>query len=231
MKIPNFYKIKFSEIQEYNHTPTEKVKFFFLSYIFAFIIMFIVLLLITMPMDFFVMKVLHFDSIKKTISPLKSFPHRYPFYLVVFISPFFEEILFRLALILNKKNISIFIGLLVYVILGGKISTFSIGNSSYIYFALIGLAISSLTYFYLPQQTVDSLRKHCTHYLIKFSILFFGLIHIANASVLHWELSLFYPFFVLPQIIMGYFITNLRLKYGFWWGYALHVLFNAIGRI
>ncbi|HAH56367.1 MAG TPA: hypothetical protein DCM02_14065 [Flavobacterium sp.] len=88
-----------------------------------------------------------------------------------------------------------------------------------------------MTYFYLPQQTVDSLRKHCTHYLIKFSILFFGLIHIANASVLHWELSLFYPFFVLPQIIMGYFITNLRLKYGFWWGYALHVLFNAIGRI
>lgn len=230
MKIPNFYKIKSNEIQDFNHTPIVKVKFFFLSYIFAFITMFIVLLLITMPMDFFVMKVLHFDSIQKTISPLKNFPQKYPFYLVVFISPFFEEILFRLALILNKKNISIFIGLLVYVILGGKISTFSIENSSYIYFALIGLVISILTYFYVPQQMIDLLKKR-SHYLIKFSILLFGLIHIANASVLHWELSLFYPFFVLPQIIMGYFITNLRLKYGFWWGYSLHILFNAVGQM
>lgn len=227
MKINPFFKLQLNNIQQLEHNLVQKVKFFVLSYFFALASMFFLLLFVTMPMDFFIMKVLHYESMQKILDPLKNQNIHYPFYLVVFIGPFFEEILFRLGLIINKKNISFFIGVLIFEILGGSITTFSLTNSSSIYFALIGLAGMLLSYFYLPKQVLDFLNNYRS-YLIRFSILFFGLLHLTNASEFHWQLTLFYPFFVLPQIVMGYFITNLRLKYGFFWGLGLHIVFNAV---
>ncbi len=226
MKINPFFKLDFYNSQISSHTIVQRIKFLIYSLVFAMVTMFVLMLFISMPIDFFVMKVLHFDSIQKTLNPLQNSAIKYPFYLVVLIGPFFEELLFRLALVINKKNISLFLGVLAYEILGGRITTFSFDNKPYIYFALIGLAVSVLYYFYLPKQALDFLNKHRA-YLIKFSILFFGLLHIANASEFHWQLTLFYPFFVIPQLVLGYFVTNLRLKYGFWWGLALHILYNA----
>jgi hypothetical protein len=227
MKINPFFKLQLNNYQQVEHNLVQKVKFFVLSYFFALASMFILLLFVTMPMDFFIMKVLHYESIQKILDPLKNSTVHYPFYLVVFIGPFFEEMLFRLGLIINKRNISIFIGVLIFELLGGSIATFSLTNSSAIYFAMIGLAGILLSYLYLPKQVLDFFNTYKS-YLIRFSILFFGLLHLTNASEFHWQLALFYPFFVLPQIVMGYFITNLRLKYGFLWGVGLHIVFNAI---
>jgi hypothetical protein len=227
MKINSFFKLKINSIQQGEHNLAQKIKFFVLSYFFALASMFILLLFVTMPMDFFIMKVLHYESMQKILDPLKKSNVHYPLYLVVFIGPFFEEILFRLGLIINKRNISIFIGVFIFEILGGSITTFSLTNSSSINLAMIGLASMLLSYFYLPKKVLDFLNNN-KYYLIRFSILFFGLLHLTNASEFHWQLALFYPFFVLPQIVMGYFITNLRLKYGFFWGLSLHIVFNAI---
>jgi hypothetical protein len=192
--------------------------------------MFILMLFVTMPMDFFIMKVLHYESMAKILDPLKNSTVHYPIYLVVLLGPFFEEILFRLGLVINKQNISVFLGVLVFELVGGSISTFSITNSTSIYFALIGLASMLLSFFYLPKKILIYLNSYRS-YLISLSILFFGLLHISNASEFHWQLTLFYPFFVIPQIIMGYFITNLRIKYGFFWGLGLHIVINAISYI
>jgi hypothetical protein len=230
MKINSFFKLQLNKKQHVEHSLVQKVKFFVLSYFFALTSMFILMLFVTMPIDFFIMKVLHFESIEKIMNPLQNSNVNYPFYLVVFIGPFFEEILFRLGLIINRRNISIFLGVLIFEILGGSITTFSLTNSSSIYFAIIGLASMFLSCFYLPKQALEFLNKHKS-YLIRFSILFFGLLHISNASEFHWQLALFYPFFVIPQIVMAYFITNLRLKYGFFWGLGLHIVFNAISYI
>lgn len=227
MKINSFFKLQLNNFQKVEHNLVQKIKFFILSFFFAFVMMFILLLFVMMPMDFFIMKVLHFESMQKILDPLKNSTVHYPFYMVVFIGPFFEEILFRLGLIINKNNISIFIGVLVFEILGGSITTFSITNSNTIYYATVGLVFMLLSYFYLPKQILDFLNNY-KHYLIRFSILFFGLLHLTNASEFYWQLAFFYPFFVLPQIVMGYFITNLRLKYGFFWGLGLHIVFNAI---
>jgi hypothetical protein len=164
---------------------------------------------------------------QKILNPLKNSTVHYPFYLIVFIGPFFEEILFRLGLIINKRNISIFLGVLVFELLGGSITKFSLTNSSSIYFAVIGFASMLLSYYYLPEKILHFLNKNKSN-LIRFSILFFGLLHISNASEFHWQLTLFYPFFVMRQIVMAYFITNLRLKYGLFWGLGLHIVFNAI---
>jgi hypothetical protein len=227
MKINPFFKIQLNNNKQVEHNLAQKVKFFVLSYFFALASMFILLLFVTMPMDFFIMKVLHYESMQKILNPLKNSTVHYPFYLIVFIGPFFEEILFRLGLIINKRNISIFLGVLVFELLGGSITKFSLTNSSSIYFAVIGFASMLLSYYYLPEKILHFLNKNKSN-LIRFSILFFGLLHISNASEFHWQLTLFYPFFVMRQIVMAYFITNLRLKYGLFWGLGLHIVFNAI---
>lgn len=65
-----------------------------------------------------------------------------------------------------------------------------------------------------------------------FFTLIFGLIHISNidkVGTLHWKLSLFYPIYVLPQMIMGCFCAVLRLKSGLIWGVLFHSIINLIG--
>jgi hypothetical protein len=226
MKINPFFKLDLNSSQTTNHTFGQKVKFLVYSYFLALAVSFVLMLFVTMPMDFFVMKVLHFESIQKTLNPLYKSAIKYPIYLIVLIGPFFEEILFRLALVINRKNISLFLGVLIFELLGGKISTFDINNQLYQFYILSGIAVSIISYFYFPKQIIYFLNKY-RNYLIKFSILLFGLLHISNAYEYHWQLVTFYPFFVMPQLILGYFITNLRMKYGFWWGLALHIIFNA----
>lgn len=52
-------------------------------------------------------------------------------------------------------------------------------------------------------------------------------VKVCNIKILHWQLTLFYLFYVLSQMTIGYFTTNLRLKYGFFWGLLFHILINA----
>ncbi len=151
-----------------------------------------------------------------------------PFYVIILIGPLIEEILFRLVLVINRKNISVFIGVWVFELLGGRIATFIVNNNTFfIYYCLIGLGFGFFSYKYLPLKIIDLLNTKRI-FIIKSSIVLFGLIHIFNISTFCWQLILLYPFFISPQIIMRYFITNLRLGYSFWWGFALHALFNGV---
>lgn len=71
---------------------------------------------------------------------------------------------------------------------------------------------------------IYSLQKHL---VIIFSISF-GLIHIGNIDKIYNELMLLYPIYVLPQIIMGYFCSILRIKFGFIWGVGFHSFINGV---
>lgn len=228
-----FSRMSFSEFIVYlfktepiNHSLFQKIKNLSLSLLFVYFIIFLCVVIIIFPLDILVTTVFHFESIKSLINQNQKNIGNYPFYLVVFLGPFAEELLFRLALRLVRLNVAIFFGVFIYFIFGGPITKLDIYNIYYLYLILISLTVAIISYFYLPQKNIIYLeQKKC--WLIIFSIVFFGLIHIHNIKILHWQLTLFYPFYVLPQMIMGYFITNLRLKYGFLWGLLLHILINA----
>lgn len=222
------FKIDFSNLEISNENVLEKIKTFFKSYFLGLGLIISVFILIITPVDYLITNVLCFESVEGLIHNKQvGFSTKYPFYIIVLLGPLVEEILFRLALVISRKQISVFLGVLVYVSLGGKISTLTILNSPDLGHALIALVIVVISYKYLPVEIITFLDKKKV-YLIKCSIFLFGLMHLSNLSVFHWELTLFYPFFVLPQIIMGYLITNLRLKYGFFWGLSLHFLFNGV---
>lgn len=210
-----------------DHNILWRAKKFVESFFILFFMIALVLLVIITPLDLFINKFLHYESIMGLISKSHKKINEHPFYVLVFIVPFIEEIFFRLALIVNKFNISIFLGMLSYKLLGGQVIRFDIRNQYFIYCILISITISVLSYFYFSVKYINFLNQR-KNWLIIISIVLFGLIHIFNIKELHWQLALFYPIFVLPQMIMGYFITNLRLKYGFVWGFLLHALFNAV---
>jgi hypothetical protein len=152
--------------------------------------------------------------------------HSLPFYVIIFVAPFFEELLFRLSLKLNKLNVSIFFGLLSYLIFGGKIISLKLINFNFLGHLLVALLLFCVFYYFFSSTIIKFLYEY-KKIIIAFSIFSFGIIHVFNMDKLYWQLFLFYPFYVLPQMIMGYFISNLRLKYGFMWGLMLHILINT----
>jgi hypothetical protein len=209
-----------------NHNIFQKLTNLSLSLFFGLLIITLCVVILIFPLDIFITKCLHFESIRNLIHISQEKNQAIPFYLIVFIGPFSEEILFRLALKVNKFNVAVFFGIFTYLLLGGSIAKFNINNTIFLYYVVISITISILSYFHLSVKIIDLLNQK-TNYLIVFSIVLFGLVHISNIKILHWQLAMFYPFYVLPQMIMAYFITNLRLKYGFLWGLSFHILINA----
>lgn len=210
----------------YNHNFLKKILNLCLSILIIFMLIAVISLIVIYPLDYFIKNVLHFESIKSLMKQRQNLvTGLYPIYLIAFIGPLIEEILFRLALKLNELNISIFLGMLSYKFIGGQITKFDIHNSFYIYCIIVSITISIISYIFFPTKIIAFLNQRI-NLLIITSIFLFGLMHIFNIDILHWQLVFFYPFFVLPQMVSGYFITNLRLKYDFFWGFLLHAFIN-----
>lgn len=223
----NFYNIfNYDEFIGSEHTFFKKIRNLFNSFLISFFLVTIVLFIVIYPLDYLVTDFFNFQSIKKLMFKKNMELALFPFYLIVFVVPFFEEILFRLCLKLNRLYISIFFGLLAYLIFGGKIISFNLNDGFFNKSFFMGIFFFLISYYFLPAQVLDSLSKYKKEILI-LSILSFGIIHIFNISTFYWHLFIFYPFYVLPQMIMGYFISNVRLKYGFFWGFMLHALINT----
>lgn len=204
-----------------------KIKFLLYSFFLTYTFLFISVLLIIIPIDSLVTKVLNYESIVILLKNTNVGILKNQFYKVALIVPIVEETLFRLILKFNKLNISIFIGFLFYFVIGGKVMDFEPENyKSYVSICLTFIIILFSNRF-LPNRTASFLDSK-KRILVFVSIFCFGLVHIANIKTLYWQLTLVYPFYVLPQMIMGYFITNLRLKYGFIWGFFLHALINSM---
>lgn len=55
----------------------------------------------------------------------------------------------------------------------------------------------------------------------------FGYIHITNYN-LNTNVLLFSPILVLPQIVLGAYLSFIRIKFGFLWGVALHAFYNGL---
>ena len=145
----NFYNIFNSyEFNSDDHALGRKVKFLFNSFFFSFFLISIIVLIVIYPLDFMLTDVFHFESIKKMISQSHKQINTLPFYLIIFIAPFFEEVLFRLWLNLNRLNISVSIGLLSYLTFGGKILSFNLDNILFIKHLVIGLFFFSYNLFF-----------------------------------------------------------------------------------
>ncbi len=200
----------------------------FLYLIFSFLIyLFVVILIVSFiikPLDNYLVSHLKEESILKVLNTNKTI--KYSIIVIAFIGPIFEELIYRLALVFNKINISILISVLIYKLSGGKINSFDF-SIHYLNIIYSVITFCFLYYFINFKGLIVVLKKY-QNVIIILSILLFGLGHITNIKHFHWHLALFYPVYVLPQVCLGYFLTNLRIKFGFIWGVLLHIMVNSL---
>ena len=153
---------------------------------------------------------------------------RYSFLMIAIIIPLIEEIIFRLPLNLKKSSIAISLSIL-YLRFSGNFLTHILDLSKLKDIFNIGISIFIFLVFMIStkQEKLNLLNREHFKLIFYFIAISFGLIHIINFHNINYYLIFFYPFYLLPQIFMGILIGNIRIKYGFIWGWALHCLINS----
>lgn len=215
-----FYNI-FNNTLSQNYTTLQKIQYLFLSFLFYFLSAIIAVFLITL-VDAFVTEILHQASISKLFTEARKNIDDHQLWKIVLWVPLIEELLFRLPLRYSKWNFSTFIGVSIYLMLK-SFSPFDMFVN-----IIIAIICTLLVRLILPYNTsIAKVLENKTTIII--SILLFGIIHIFNIDTISPHLFWLYPIYVLPQFFMGYFITNLRIKLGFIWGFSLHAFINLIG--
>lgn len=164
------------------------------------------------------------------------------FVLVAVQAPITEEIAFRLFLKPSFwRWIVAFFGITFYIqqTLPSDLVFLNYGlspNFDYLVSAILnslGLALGLGLIFKIRPKILTKSEIYFKKYFAVFcyvSALSFGAIHIQNYSDLDW-LWWLAPLLVLPQIIIGFVITYLRVRMGFRWGILAHSLYNSVAAI
>ena len=194
---------------------------------------------ISVPISFLaerlVTQVLHLKSIhdQHTTSMLRLFEKfgylKAVFYICI-MAPIIEESIFRLPLSFKRSHIAVAFGFAL-VLLARLIPGLSQQNLAIN--ILVRVALFAVGYFAL-QKSLPEIKvpnKRLQTCLVITSIVVFGLVHISNYAPLQWTIIFIYPLFVLPQLCMGWLLTYIRFKNGFFWGMGLHALINSVSML
>ena len=225
--ILKFYSL--SEIDYRHKYPLiEKIKYFAKGILLYFVLQICALLLMFL-VDEFLIKKMGFPSVfKLMIESQKKIKGYYGFFLVVILGPLVEELIFRLILVPKRRNIAIFTFVFSFLVLN---KTYYIIKIDWL--LLVSLVVSGLLSFLVfnllkrnPKIETAIGKRQKTITMV--SVVLFGLLHIVNIENLYWELTLLYPVYALPQMILGYISSVQRLKLGFVWGLFFHSMINLI---
>lgn len=201
-----------------------KIKNLLLSYCYMYLAIILSAIFLLRPLDYLVTDILGFPSIIAAIGKSSDRIATISFWFVVIIIPIIEEILFRLFLNFKKNEICLSVFFMLLLALGIRVTSDALFLLSTWVKVGISLSVVVVLYFFVIDNIKFSIRLQRSLTIV--SIIAFGLMHIDNLEKIYYSLLLIYPFFVLPQMIMGYFGTNLRLKQGFVWGILLHCMTN-----
>jgi membrane protease YdiL (CAAX protease family) len=182
--------------------------------------------------DYFVVHVLHYKTISEVQKHgMSQFLHKMGYWKAIvyicLIGPLIEETVFRLPLSLKKGHIALAFAAAAFLFSGFLLKDIKLPwlNLS------VRLSITILVYvicFFTAPKGLSIIDHRFRKHLIVLSIILFGLMHIGNYTPIQWPVIWIYPVYVLPQILMGWAITYIRFKDGFWWGFLLHCLINSV---
>lgn len=224
--------LKFYSLSEINYRHKypliEKIKYFAKGILLYFVLQICALLLMFL-VDEFLIKKMGFPSVfKLMIESQKKIKGYYGIFMVVILGPLVEELIFRLILVPKRRNIAIFTFAFSFLIINKTYYLIEID-----WLLLMSLAVSGLLSFLVSnllkrKPEIETAIGKRQKMITMVSVVLFGLAHIANIENLHWELTLLYPVYVLPQMILGYIFSVQRLKLGFIWGLLFHSMNNLM---
>ena len=139
----------------------------------------------------------------------------------ILLSPIIEELLFRLILVFNKKNL--FILLLTALIM-------------LVFFVIKGVILKIIPFFLLIVCLIIVIKyeEKCKSYFqTYFKMLFylfagiFAFLHFFNFLGISSSNLLYLPLFVLPQFILGLILGYIRITYGLQYSIVFHAMVNC----
>ena len=139
------------------------------------------------------------------------------------VAPILEELAFRLGLKINKLNIAITIGIQLIIFL----KIFQVINYSLL-LRFISMLICSVILYFIINRNILSFFKSKQNIFIYYNIIVFGLLHAFNYSYQEFSHYLFIPFLVSVQLILGVYLSFVRIKYGFILCLLMHISHNSI---
>lgn len=152
---------------------------------------------------------------------------------ICLIGPIFEELIFRLALKFRKREVVISLLVAFFYFSTSFVRKIVPANQVYtvveIWLVLLLTSIA-LCFYAIPNTTFNLADKLKLRLTLLYMILF-GLMHAFNYKPTEWGLIWLYPIYVIPQLLMGWGITYVRLKNGFAWGIAMHCLINTVSTL
>jgi membrane protease YdiL (CAAX protease family) len=141
---------------------------------------------------------------------------------IILLGPLLEELVFRGLLRFNRKVIA-FWGSLLLGGLGWVLSPNSTFKNASVYMVFMSFPVFYIATEYV-KKTLHEFWKNHFKVVFHFVAVSFALIHLGNFTNIHnylWALPL-----VSIQLILGYFLGFLRIKFGFWYGVGLHIMWN-----
>jgi membrane protease YdiL (CAAX protease family) len=152
--------------------------------------------------------------------------------IIALVAPTLEETMFRLWL--SFKKLHVFLALTtisLFVLTKFNHGSLYAPKVDTVFLVRLACALSLGTVFYLLFNLSFFKKEANIHFKLFYwgSCLVFGLLHLLNFAPLKSSLLWAYPFFVLPQLALGFILGYLRVKNGFFWALLVHCLVNLPG--
>ena len=152
-------------------------------------------------------------------------PNALNIFKIIIVAPIFEELIFRLPLKFSKINITISVGLFLYLITR-KIDIILAVTVTVLFLSFMILSLRKRSDF---QPGTKQLFNKYFHLIFYFQALFFGFLHLSN-FYLDFRYFYIFPLFIFTYVFMGCIAGYLRVRYtnGLYACILLHMFMNCI---
>lgn len=185
-------------------------------------------LVLTFSMNIFVLLILNLFaqdfSSSKTVLNNSSDDLLLKTLVILFITPFLEEIIFRLGIILNYKLNSFFLASAFFVL---ALDFFVVTKITVLKLVLIAIFVYLFFVFFLKflYAKIEVEEKKIVLFFSILSIIFFVISHLKNFD--SYEGLIFY-LLVFHIFLDGLIYTHIRLKYGIFFSIFAHYSYNFV---
>ncbi len=146
---------------------------------------------------------------------------------VAFISPFIEEIVFRLGLSFKKWQVAVSLACIPIFIAWSDIKSLTLIWG--IIYVIIAGAIYFLVDHFATKEYLEKLRERWLIAGMWITSIAYGLVHLFDFSFFSWPLLPYMLCMIATPFFCGCACAYLRVNLGFWWGFGLHVFGNIPG--
>jgi len=152
----------------------------------------------------------------------------------VLVLPFLEEVAFRLSLKFKPLYLALSTAVLVYYLSTKGIYQTQLSNLEDHFNIRVLLSVTSFIVAYplynwspLQRRLQHIWQKHLSWVLYVFC-LFFALVHTLNYELTPWTMVML-PLILLPKLFAAFCYSFVRLRMGFIYAVAMHLLWNGMG--